>query len=43
MKGKTDLVKLAKGESLQLHFAIYTHTGDAATGKVAEAFKAFTK
>ena len=28
-KGKTDLVKLAKGETLKLTYAIYLHTGDA--------------
>lgn len=43
MKGKNDLVKLAKGESLKLRFAIYTHTGDATAGKVAEAYEAFVK
>ena len=40
-KGKTDLVKLNKGEHLKLRYAIYTHTGDATAGGVAEAYKAF--
>jgi hypothetical protein len=41
MKGQTDLVKLKKGEHLKLRYGIYLHTGDAESGKVAEAFKAF--
>jgi hypothetical protein len=40
-KGKTELVKLAKGEHLKLRYGIYTHGGDTAAGKVAEAYKAF--
>jgi hypothetical protein len=42
-KGKTDLVKLAKGDHLKLRYGIYTHTGDASSGKVAEAYAAFAK
>ena len=42
-KGKTDLVKLAKGDHLKLRYGIYTHAGDAAAGKVAEAYAAFAK
>lgn len=41
MKGRTDLAKMEKGERLVLRFGIFTHTGDAETGKVAEAFKSF--
>ena len=41
MKGRTDLVKMDKGERLVLRFGIFTHTGNAESGKVAEAFKAF--
>ncbi|HLW66598.1 MAG TPA: PmoA family protein [Gemmataceae bacterium] len=41
VKGQTDLVKLRKGEHLKLRYAIYVHTGDAESGKVAEAFKVF--
>jgi hypothetical protein len=41
VKGQTDLVKLKKDEHLKLRYAIYLHTGDAETGKVAEAFKLF--
>ena len=37
-KGRTDLVKLAKDEMLELRYAILTHTGDAKTGKVAEHY-----
>jgi hypothetical protein len=42
-KGKSDLVKLAKGETLNLKYGLYVHDGDAATGKVAEAFKEYVK
>ena len=41
VKGQTDLVKLKKGEHLKLRYAIYLHSGDAESGKVAEAFKVF--
>jgi hypothetical protein len=40
-KGKTDLVTLKKGDHLKLQYAIYTHTGDAKSGGVAEAYKLF--
>jgi hypothetical protein len=40
-KGKTDLVKLAKGEHLKLRYGVYVHAGDVAEGKVAEAYEAF--
>src|SRR5262245_36703400 len=42
-KGTDDLVKLAKGESLKLNYGLLLHAGDAKTGKVAEAFRAFAK
>ncbi len=42
-KGKTELVKLAKGETLKLTFAIYVHTGDVKSGKVAEAYEEFAQ
>ena len=38
-----ELVKLAKGDHLKLRYGIYTHAGDAAAGKVAEAYAAFAK
>jgi hypothetical protein len=41
VKGQKDLVKLTKGEHLKLRYGIYLHTGDAESGKVAEAFKVF--
>jgi hypothetical protein len=41
MKGKTDLVKLAKGEHLKLRYGILLHTGDATQGQVAEMYKKF--
>jgi hypothetical protein len=42
-KGKTDLLRIEKGGELKLRYAVYAHTGDAKTGKVAEAFEAFKK
>jgi hypothetical protein len=42
-KGKTDLVKIEKGGHLKLRYGIYVHDGDAAAGKVAEAYGAFAK
>jgi hypothetical protein len=43
LKGKTELVKIEKGKSLTLRYAIYAHTGDAVSGKVAEAYATFAK
>jgi len=43
LKGKTELVKIAKDGHLKLRYGVYAHDGDAATGKVAEAFEAFKK
>jgi hypothetical protein len=42
-KGKTDLLKIEKGGELKLKYAVYAHTGDVKTGKVAEAFDVFRK
>jgi hypothetical protein len=42
-KGKMDLFKIEKGGELKLKYAVYAHTGDAKTGKVAEAFEVFKK
>jgi hypothetical protein len=42
-KGKTELLRIEKGGELKLRYAVYAHTGDAKTGKVAEAFEAFKK
>jgi hypothetical protein len=41
MAGRTDRVRLAKGEHLILRYAIYAHDGDVKSGKVAEAFETF--
>jgi Methane oxygenase PmoA len=41
MKGKTDLVKLAKGEHLKLRYGVLLHDGDVKEGKVAEYYKRF--
>jgi hypothetical protein len=43
MKGKDDLVKLAKGEQLKLRYGLLIHSGDAKEGKVAEHFQTFIK
>lgn len=41
MKGKTDLVKLAKGEHLRLRYGLLAHEGDAMSGHVAEQYQKF--
>ena len=43
MKGRKDLVKLAKGESLHLRYGLLVHMGDAKSGHVAEEFDHFVK
>jgi hypothetical protein len=43
MKGKTELVKLAKGEHLKLRYGLLIHPGDAKEGRVAEYFEQFVK
>jgi hypothetical protein len=43
LAGKTDLVKLAKGDELKLRYGIFLHEGQAKAGKVPEAFEAFAK
>jgi hypothetical protein len=43
MKGRTDLVKLARGEDLKLRYGVLLHSGDAAEGKVAERYRLFAK
>lgn len=43
VKGKDDLLKIAKGGEMKLKYAVYAHGGDAKAGKVAEAFAAFAK
>jgi hypothetical protein len=42
-KDNTDLVKLAKGESLNLKYGVYAHDGDTLAGQVAETYKHFSK
>jgi hypothetical protein len=42
-KGKTELTKIPKGGELRLRYGVYAHTGDARTGKVAEAYEGFRK
>lgn len=43
MKGRTDLVKLDKGEHLKLRYGLLIHPGDAKEGKVAQYFERFGK
>jgi hypothetical protein len=43
MKGRTDLVKLGKGEHLKLRYGILLHAGDAKEGRVAERYQEFVK
>jgi hypothetical protein len=43
MKGRTDLVKLAKGEHLRLRYGLLLHPSDAKEGKVADYFQRFIK
>lgn len=40
-KGKREEVKIDKGGELKLQYGVYAHSGDAKTGKVAEAYAAF--
>lgn len=42
-KGKSELFRIEKGGELVLHYAVYAHTGDVKTGKVAEAYEEFKK
>jgi hypothetical protein len=42
-KGKTELLKIAKGGGLKLKYAVYAHTGDVKSGKVMEAYEEFKK
>lgn len=42
-KGKTELVKIAKGEQLKLTYGLYVHDGNAKDGQVAEAYKRFAQ
>jgi hypothetical protein len=43
MKGKTDLVKVAKGEHLKLRYGLLLHPGDAKQGKVGDFYDRFVK
>jgi hypothetical protein len=41
--GKHELLKLEKGKALHLRYGVYAHTGDAISGRVAEAYEEFKK
>ena len=43
MKGKNDLVKLAKGEHLKLRYGILLHDGEMTSGKVPQMYEEFVK
>jgi hypothetical protein len=42
-KGRTDLVKIPKGEHLKLRYGLLIHAGDAKAGKVAERWGEFVR
>jgi hypothetical protein len=42
-KGNTELVKIEKGGELKLKYAVYAHTGNVKSGRVAEAYEEFKK
>lgn len=42
-KGKDELTKIDKGSDLKLKYAVYAHTGDVKSGKVAEVYAEFKK
>jgi hypothetical protein len=42
-KGRTDLVKLAKGDHLKFRYGLLVHPGNATEGKVAEHYEWFAK
>jgi hypothetical protein len=43
VKGRTDLVKLAKGEHLKLRYGLLLHDGDVESGGVADCYSKFVK
>jgi hypothetical protein len=43
VKGRTDLVRLEKGEHLRLRYGLLLHSGDAESGKVAEHYNRFVE
>jgi hypothetical protein len=43
MRGRTDLVKLGKGEHLRLRYGLLIHPGNAREGKVAEYYERFVR
>ena len=42
-RGRPELLKIEKGGELKLKYAVYAHTGDVKSGKVAEAYEEFKK
>jgi hypothetical protein len=43
MRGRTDLVRLGRGEHLRLRYGLLVHPGNATDGKVAEYYQQFIK
>jgi hypothetical protein len=43
VKGNNNLVRLKKGEHLQLRYGMLLHTGDAVSGEVAQNYQRFVK
>jgi hypothetical protein len=42
-KGKTELLRLAKGAELKLRYGVYAHDGDATAAQVAQVYELFRK
>jgi hypothetical protein len=43
LAGRSDLVRLAKGDSIHFRYGVLVHEGDTETGRVAEYFDRFVK
>ena len=43
MKGRDDVVRVAKGDSIHFRYGVLVHEGDTETGRVADYFQRFVK
>jgi hypothetical protein len=41
VKGRSDLVRLQKGESIRFRYGLLVHNGDSKQGQVAERYNVF--